>query len=206
MSVQDIFQSILDHDRSGIAALVEAEIDAGTEISVILNDGLIGAMDVVGEEFGKGLLFIPELLVAADTMKVGLEVLRPLLVGAEIADRGTVVIGTVQGDLHDIGKNLVAMMAEGAGFTVVDLGVDVSADRFLEAAMEHHPEVIAMSALLTTSMPSMGRSIETLAEIDAKIIVGGAPVTQDYAIEIGADGYGSDAASAVQLIKGIVAA
>jgi 5-methyltetrahydrofolate--homocysteine methyltransferase len=206
MPVDDIFQSILEYQSSDIAALVQAEIDSGTDISVILNDGLIGAMDVVGEQFGNGLLFIPELLVAADTMKTGLEVLRPLLADSDIKDRGAVAIGTVQGDLHDIGKNLVSMMAEGAGFTIVDLGVNVSPERFREAAEEHRPQVVAMSALLTTSMPAMGRCIELLedAGIDAKIIVGGAPVNQAYAEKIGADGYASDAAGAVRLIKNLV--
>ena len=206
MSLDDIFQSILEYKTSDIAALVQAEIDSGTDISVILNDGLIGAMDVVGEQFGDGLLFIPELLVAAETMKTGLEVLRPLLADSDIKDRGTVAIGTVQGDLHDIGKNLVSMMVEGAGFTVVDLGVDVPADRFLRTAQETQPQVIAMSALLTTSMPNMRRCIELLSEadIDAKMIVGGAPVNQRYADEIGADGYASDAAGAVRLIKNLV--
>ncbi len=206
MSVDAIFQSILERKRSDIAPLVQAEIDAGTEISVILNDGLIGAMDVVGRQFGDGLLFVPELLVAAETMKTGLEVLRPKLVGSEITNRGTVVIGTVQGDLHDIGKNLVSMMVEGAGFAVVDLGVDVAPERFLEAAREHRPQVVGLSALLTTSMPAMRRCIELFedAEIDVKIIVGGAPVNQEYADEIGADGYGSDAPGAVRLIKRLV--
>jgi 5-methyltetrahydrofolate--homocysteine methyltransferase len=206
MPIDDIFQSILEYKSSDIAALVQAEIDSGTDISVILNDGLIGAMDVVGEQFGDGLLFIPELLVAADTMKTGLEVLRPLLADSDIKDRGAVAIGTVQGDLHDIGKNLVSMMAEGAGFTIVDLGVNVSPERFREAAEEHRPQVVAMSALLTTSMTAMGRCIELLedAGIEAKIIVGGAPVNQAYAEKIGADGYASDAAGAVRLIKNLV--
>jgi len=207
MSVSDIFESILELRRGDIAAQVQAEIDSGTEISVILNDGLIGAMDEVGKRFGDGLLFVPELLVAADTMKTGLELLRPMLADANIANRGTVVIGTIQGDMHDIGKNLVTMMVEGAGFTVVDLGVDVAPEQFLEAAKEHQPDVVAMSALLTTTMPSMERCIDLLedAGIDTRFIVGGAPVNQEYADKIGADGYGSDAPEAVQLIKRLTA-
>jgi len=206
MSVSDIFESILELRRGDIAAQVQAEIDSGTEISVILNDGLIGAMDEVGKRFGDGLLFVPELLVAADTMKTGLELLRPMLADANIANRGTVVIGTIQGDMHDIGKNLVTMMVEGAGFTVVDLGVDVAPEQFLEAA-KHQPDVVAMSALLTTTMPSMERCIDLLedAGIDTRFIVGGAPVNQEYADKIGADGYGSDAPEAVQLIKRLTA-
>jgi 5-methyltetrahydrofolate--homocysteine methyltransferase len=207
MSVSDIYQSVLDLDRDSIEGLVQAEIEEGTEVPVILNDGLIGAMDEVGRLFGEGELFVPELLASAETMKAGLEILRPLLAASDIDDRGTVVIGTVQGDMHDIGKNLVTMMVEGAGFSVVDLGVDVAPEQFLEAAREHGPQVVAMSALLTTTMPSMGRCIDLLKEsgIDAKFIVGGAPVTGEYAGKIGADGYGSDAPGAVQLIKDLVA-
>jgi 5-methyltetrahydrofolate--homocysteine methyltransferase len=206
MSVQEIFQSILERKRNEIAALVQAEIDAGTEISVILNQGLIGAMDEVGKQFGDGRLFVPEMLVAAETMKNGLEILRPKLVEADIAPRGTVIVGTIQGDLHDIGKNLVAMMLEGAGFTIVDLGVDVAPEKFLEAAVENRPQLVAMSALLTTTMPNMGRCINVLknGEIDAKVIVGGAPVNQEYASKIGADGYSSDAPGAVDLAKNLV--
>ncbi len=206
MSVQEIFQSILERKRNEVVALVQAEIDAGTEISVILNQGLIGAMDEVGKQFGDGQLFVPEMLVAADTMKTGLGILRPLLMDADIAPRGTVVVGTIHGDLHDIGKNLVSMMLEGAGFTIVDLGVDVAPEKFLEAAVENRPQLVAMSALLTTTMPSMGRCINVLknGEIDAKVIVGGAPVNQEYASKIGADGYSSDAPGAVDLAKNLV--
>jgi 5-methyltetrahydrofolate--homocysteine methyltransferase len=206
MSVQEIFQSILERKRNEIAALVQAEIDAGTEISVILNQGLIGAMDEVGKQFGDGRLFVPEMLVAAETMKNGLEILRPKLVEADIAPRGTVIVGTIQGDLHDIGKNLVAMMLEGAGFTIMDLGVDVAPEKFLEAAVENRPQLVAMSALLTTTMPNMGRCINVLknGEIDAKVMVGGAPVNQEYASKIGADGYSSDAPGAVDLAKNLV--
>jgi 5-methyltetrahydrofolate--homocysteine methyltransferase len=205
MSVDDIFRSILDRRRVDIAALVQAEIDAGTELSVILNDGLIGAMDVVGQQFGDGQLFVPELLVAAETMKIGLEVLRPMLADSDVTNRGTVVIGTVQGDLHDIGKNLVSMMVEGAGYSIIDLGVNVAPEKFLEAANDHRAEVVGMSALLTTSMPAMRRCVELFkdSEIDTKIIVGGAPINQEYADTIGADGYGSDAAGAVRLIKNL---
>ncbi len=208
MSVQEIFQSILERKRNEIAALVRAEIDAGTEVAVILNQGLIGAMDEVGKQFGDGRLFVPEMLVAAETMKTGLEILRPRLLDADIKPRGTVIVGTIQGDLHDIGKNLVAMMLEGAGFTIVDLGVDVAPEKFLEAAVENRPQLVAMSALLTTTMPSMGRCINVLknAEIDAKVIVGGAPVNQEYASKIGADGYSSDAPGAVDLAKNLVPA
>jgi 5-methyltetrahydrofolate--homocysteine methyltransferase len=175
---------------------------------VILNEGLIGAMDEVGKQFGCGQLFVPEMLVAAEAMKNGLEVLRPKLVDADIKPRGTVVIGTIQGDLHDIGKNLVAMMLEGAGFSIVDLGVDVAPEKFLEVAQEKQPQIVAMSALLTTTMPNMGNCINALknAAIDAKVIVGGAPGNQEYASKIGADGYSSDAPGAVEIAKNLVPA
>ncbi len=206
MSIEDIFQSILQLKRGEIADLVQAEIDAGTDISNILEEGLIGAMEEVGDQFSEGQLFVPEMLQAAGTMKTGLEVLRPLLMDADIAPRGTVVIGTVKGDLHDIGKNLVGMMLEGAGFTVIDLGVDVEPKAFMDAAIENEAQLVAMSALLTTTMPVMGQCIRQFkdAGIRARIIVGGAPVNQDYAIKINADGYKSDAPGAVELAKSLV--
>jgi 5-methyltetrahydrofolate--homocysteine methyltransferase len=208
MSVEDIFQSILQFRRGEIADLVRAEIDARTDVSVILQQGLIDAMGAVGCEFSVGRLFVPEMLRAAETMKIGLEVLRPLLVEADIPPRGTVVVGTVKGDLHDIGKNLVAMMLEGAGFAVVDLGVDVEPKAFIDAAAENQAQLVAMSALLTTTMPVMAQCIRQFkdANIGARIIVGGAPVNQDYAIKINADGYSSDAPGAVELAKSLVPA
>jgi len=208
MSVEEIFQSIVHFRRGEIAALVQAEIDARTEVSVILEQGLIAAMGAVGSEFSAGRLFVPEMLRAAETMKIGLEVLRPLLVEADITPRGTVVVGTVKGDLHDIGKNLVAMMLEGAGFAVVDLGVDVDPKAFIDAAAESHAQLVAMSALLTTTMPVMAECIGRFKDAGsgARIIVGGAPVNQDYAIKINADGYSSDAPGAVELAKQLVRA
>jgi len=152
MSIEDIFQSIMQLKRGEIADLVQAEIDANTDVAVILEQGLINAMGAVGDEFSEGRLFVPEMLRAAETMKIGLEVLRPLLMEADIAPRGTVVVGTVKGDLHDIGKNLVGMMLEGAGFTVVDLGVDVEPQAFIDAAAENQAQLVAMSALLTTTI------------------------------------------------------
>ncbi len=206
MSVEDIFQSILQLKRGEIADLVQAEIDAKTDISVILEEGLINAMGAVGSEFSAGRLFVPEMLRAAETMKIGLEVLRPLLVDADIAPRGTVIVGTVKGDLHDIGKNLVGMMLQGAGFTVVDLGVDVEAQAFVDAAAENQAQLVAMSALLTTTMPVMAECIGKCknAGIGTRLIVGGAPVNQDFAIKINADGYSSDAPGAVELAKSLI--
>jgi 5-methyltetrahydrofolate--homocysteine methyltransferase len=206
MSVEDIFQSILQLKRGEITDLVQAEIDAKTDVSLILEEGLINAMAAVGDEFSEGRLFVPEMLRAAETMKIGLEVLRPLLMEADIAPRGTVIVGTVKGDLHDIGKNLVGMMLEGAGFTVVDLGVDVDPKAFIDAAGEKQAELVAMSALLTTTMPVMAQCIGQFKEANmgSRLIVGGAPVNQDFAIKINADGYSSDAPGAVELAKNLV--
>ncbi len=208
MSVAEIFQSILQLKRNEIADLVQAEIDASTDISVILEQGLINAMGAVGNEFSEGRLFVPEMLRAAETMKIGLEVLRPRLMEADISPRGTVIVGTVKGDLHDIGKNLVGMMLEGAGFTVVDLGVDVEPKAFIDAAGENQAQLVAMSALLTTTMPVMAQCIGQFKEANmgARILVGGAPVNQDFAIKISADGYSSDAPGAVELAKNLVPA
>jgi 5-methyltetrahydrofolate--homocysteine methyltransferase len=208
MSIENIFQSILQLKRDEIAGLVQAEIDASTDISVILEEGLINAMGAVGDEFSEGRLFVPEMLRAAETMKIGLEVLRPLLMEADIEPRGTVIVGTVKGDLHDIGKNLVGMMLEGAGFTVVDLGVDVEPKAFIDAAGENQAQLVAMSALLTTTMPVMADCIGRFKEANmgARLIVGGAPVNQDFAIKINADGYSSDAPGAVELAKKLVPA
>jgi len=208
MSIEDIFQSILQLKRGEIADLVQAEIDAKTDVGVILEQGLINAMGEVGNQFTEGNLFVPEMLRAAETMKIGLEVLRPLLIEADISPRGTVIVGTVKGDLHDIGKNLVGMMLEGAGFTVVDLGVDVEPKAFLDAAGENQAELVAMSALLTTTMPVMAQCIGQFKEANmgARILVGGAPVNQDFAIKISADGYSSDAPGAVELAKSLVPA
>lgn len=206
MAIEDIFQSIVQFKRGEIVDLVQAEIAAGTDVSVILEQGLISAMGEVGDQFSAGQLFVPEMLQAAQTMKNGLEVLRPLLVEADITPRGTVVVGTVAGDMHDIGKNLVSMMLQGAGFTVVDLGVDVEPKAFIDAAGENRAQLVAMSALLTTTMPVMADCISQFkdAGIGARIIVGGAPVSQEYAVKISADGYSSDAPGAVQLAKSLV--
>jgi len=206
MAIQDIFNAVNNFQDSEIEGLVKAEIDAGTDVSEILNDGLIGAMDEVGKKFGEGQLFVPEMLMAAQTMKAGLEVVRPLLADSDTKPRGTVVIGTVKGDLHDIGKNLVAMMLEGAGFTIVDLGVDVEPTAFLDAAKENSAELIAMSALLTTTMPSMEECVKIVKEanLDTKMMVGGAPVTQAYADKISADGYSADSPGAVVLARSLI--
>ena len=207
MAVQDIFNAILAYDEATVKAQTQAELDGGTDIATILNEGLIAPMDVVGERFSAGDLFIPEMLKAAQIMKMGLEILKPHLTAGQSQSKGTVVIGTVKGDLHDIGKNLVAMMLEGAGFEVVDLGVEVTSEAFVKAATEKNARVIGLSALLTTTMPAMDNTVKAVKEagLAAKTIVGGAPVTQAFADTIGADGYSADAAGAVKLVKQIVA-
>ncbi|MFV9645810.1 MAG: corrinoid protein [Desulfobacterales bacterium] len=207
MSIKEISQGVLTFDEAKVKELTQTELDAGTEINSILNDGLIGAMDIVGKMFSDGELFVPEMLQAAKAMKAGLEVLKPHLSSEAVASKGTIIIGTVKGDLHDIGKNLVAMMMEGAGFDVVDLGVDIDADKFVKEAVEHNAGVVALSALLTTTMPAMEATVIAIKEagIAAKTIIGGAPVTKAYADQIGADGYSDDAPGAVELARKLVA-
>jgi 5-methyltetrahydrofolate--homocysteine methyltransferase len=208
MATADIFKAVLAYDEAQAKSLTQAEIDAGTDIETILNEGLISAMDDVGKKFSEGDLFVPEMLMAAQAMKAGLAILKPHLASDSAANKGTVVIGTVKGDLHDIGKNLVAMMMEGAGFNVVDLGVDVDADKFVAAAKEHDAQLVALSALLTTTMPAMEATVNAVKEagLAAKTIIGGAPVTQAYADQIGADGYSDDAPGAVELARSLKAA
>jgi len=203
MAIEDIYTAVLKFDLKTIAEKVQAELDRGTDVQALLNEGLIAALDEVGRRFSQGDLFMPEMLRAANTMKKGLEVLRPHLENAEALVRGTVVMGTVKGDLHDIGKNLVGMMLEGGGFKVVDLGVDVGAERFIAAVQENGAQVVGMSALLTTTMPAMQSIIAAIREkaLAVKIMVGGAPVTRAFAEEIGADGYSDDAPSAVELVR-----
>jgi 5-methyltetrahydrofolate--homocysteine methyltransferase len=198
---------------NGQAAAVEAAtrtgLDQGLSAKEILDDGLIGGMDVVGRDFRAGELFIPEVLIAAKAMHAGLEILRPLLAESGAPSMGKMVIGTVQGDLHDIGKNLVSMMMQGAGFEMIDLGTDVTPDQFVDAVQANGPDLIGMSALLTTTMPAMKATVEALTEAglreQVKVIVGGAPVTADFATQIGADGYAPDAAAAVDAARDLIA-
>jgi 5-methyltetrahydrofolate--homocysteine methyltransferase len=207
MAITEIYQSILTHDRAAIAGQVQEELDKGTKASLILNDGLIAALDEVGEKFSSGEMFLPEMLAAAQAMKTGLAVIKPLLTDKETQSAGTVVIGTVKGDLHDIGKDLVAMMLEGAGFNVINLGVDVDSETFIQAVKENQADVVGLSALLTTTMPAMGATLASFKEagVSVKLIVGGAPVTQSFADEIGADGYSDDAPGVVTLVRKLVA-
>lgn len=207
MSVQDIYDAVVEFDLDKVVTLVKAEIANGTDVSEILSNGLIGAMDEVGQRYSEGEFFVPEMLMAAKAMKAGLEVLKPLIAQGESEKKGVIVIGTVKGDLHDIGKNLVSMMMEGAGFEVYDLGVDVDTDKFLATAKEKNADVICMSALLTTTMPSMEVTIKTIREqgLSFKTMVGGAPVSEDFAKKIGADGWSTDAPGAVETARKLTA-
>ncbi len=203
MTVKTIFDAVIVFDEARVQAQTQIELDAGTDVNTILNDGLISAMDEVGELFSAGDIFVPEMLMAAEAMKAGLKILKPHLAEGQSRSKGTVIIGTVKGDLHDIGKNLVSMMMEGAGFEVIDLGVDVAGETFVETAAEKNAQVIALSALLTTTMPSMENTIKAVKEagLETRIIIGGAPVTQVFADQIGADGFSADAPGAVKLVK-----
>jgi 5-methyltetrahydrofolate--homocysteine methyltransferase len=187
-----------------VVELTKKAVDEGMEPSAIIDQGLIAGMNIVGDRFKKGDMYVPEVLMAAKAMNRGMEIVKPLLVGDASYSSGKVIIGTVAGDLHDIGKNLVGMMMEGGGLTVVDLGMDVSAEKFAGAVREHKPEVLGLSALLTTTMLAMKDVIEVLQEEGlregVKVIVGGAPVTKEFADEIGADGWAPDAAAAKDLV------
>jgi 5-methyltetrahydrofolate--homocysteine methyltransferase len=199
-------EAVIRGDQTKALEITRAAISEGVPPGIILNDGLIAGMNVIGERFKNNEVYIPEVLIAARAMKSALEVLAPKLVEAGVEPVGKAVMGTVQGDLHDIGKNLVAMMLKGAGFDVVDLGVDVSAAKFVEKAKETKAKLVGMSALITTTMPSMEKTIKALkdAGLAVKTMIGGAPVTQAYADRIGADGYAPDAASAVDLAKSLI--
>ena len=207
--LEAIYNAVLEGDAAGAKAGVNAAIAAGLDPDTILKEGLIAAMGEVGRLFEENEYFVPEMLVAARAMQGGLAILKPHLAAGGSVSTGKAVVGTVKGDLHDIGKNLVAMMLEGAGFEVIDLGTDVTPDKFVKAVIEHKPQVIGMSALLTTTMPSMSGTIKALQEAglrdQVKVMIGGAPVTDGFAKQIGADGYSPDASSAVRLAKSLVA-
>lgn len=201
----EIKEATIVGDRNRVSEMAKQALGQGIEADQIIQDGLINAMHVVGKEFAAGSLYIPEMLIAARAMKTGLEIVKPLLVGGKVNSIAKMVLGTVQGDLHDIGKNLVGMMLEGSGVEVIDLGIDVSPDRFVEAVKTHQPEFVGMSSLLTTTMGSMKLGIEALQQASlrqsVKVLVGGAPVTEQFAHQIGADGYGENASEAVDRIK-----
>ncbi len=206
--LDDVFDAVLDHEDGRTVELVNDALGRGLSVHKILDDALIAAMDEVGEDFSKGVIFVPEMLMAARAMKAGLEVLRPILTETGEPPKGKVMLATVQGDVHDIGKNLVGMMLEGAGYEVADLGVNATPEAILESAHQERPDVVGLSALLTTSMPSMQKTLKLFKDREAPypVIVGGAPVTRVFADHIGADGYGENAPEAVETVHRLVAA
>ncbi len=205
MSLESIRDGILAYDEAQVKERVAGALATGLPAADILAGGLIDAMDEVGRRFSEGEIFVPEMLLAAQVMKAGLNVLAPDLKATTAKSQGTVVIGTVKGDLHDIGKNLVAMMLEGGGFTVIDLGVDVDAATFVAAAREHHADIIALSALLTTTMPAMRETVASLSDAGlTRTIVGGAPITRAFAEQIGAAGFSEDAPGAVRVARNLL--
>ena len=201
--------ALITGDQHEVDRLTQQALGDGFSANDVLDDGLIAGMAVVGIKFRDNIIFVPEVLVAARAMKAGMAHIEPILSASGIEPIGTVIMGTVKGDLHDIGKNLCIMMLRGAGFEVIDLGVDTAPDEFLDAVEEHEAELMGMSALLTTTMPNMGRTIEAFIDAgmrdDVQIMVGGAPVTQEFADDMGADGYGKDAVACVELAKRLLA-
>ena len=207
--MQEISVNLIQGNNTAVDELTKQALDNGFDANTILDEGLIAGMAIVGIKFRDNLIFVPEVLVAARAMKAGMVYIEPILSASGIEPIGKVIMGTVKGDLHDIGKNLCIMMLRGAGFTVIDLGVDTSSEEFIEAVEEHNAEILGMSALLTTTMPNMGKTITSFEEIEmrdlVKIMVGGAPLSQEFADEMGADGFGKDAISCVDLAKQFVA-
>ena len=208
-ALSQLKDAVLNGEYTKAAPLTEEALKGGASAETILNDGLITAMDKVGDLFKEGEIYVPEVLLAAKAMQAGMNVLKPELLKSGVKSRGKVVVGTVRGDLHDIGKNLVAMMLEGAGFEIIDLGNDVPAEEFVDAAEKNDAQVIGMSALLTTTMHVMKETVDLLKEkkLNGKVktMIGGAPVTSAFASEIGVDGYGDDAATAVDIAKRLIA-
>jgi 5-methyltetrahydrofolate--homocysteine methyltransferase len=206
---ETIYKSVLEGDAKGCVAGIQAALDAGADPAKILNEGMIAAMAQVGCYFEQGEYYVPEMLISARAMQEGLKLLKPHLVAADVKPIAKIVVGTVKGDLHDIGKNLVAMMLEGAGFEVVDLGVDVSPEKFVSAIQQHQPRFVGMSALLTTTMPMMAKTIEAMKAAGVRenvvVMVGGAPVTEQFAKQIGADVFAPDASSSASRAKTLVA-
>jgi len=204
--LKGLSEAIIRGDQNKAVEITKAALADGDAPEAILNEGPIAGMNVIGERFKNNEVYIPEVLIAARAMKMAMEILEPKLVEAGVQPLAKAAIGTVQGDLHDIGKNLVVMMLKGAGFEVVDLGVDVSPEKFVEQARTTGAKIIGMSALLTTTMPAMEKTIKAIKEagISTRVMIGGAPVTQGYADKIGADGYAPDAASAVDLAKSLL--
>lgn len=204
MSVlKKISQAVIDGSKEDVEIYVEEALGEKLAISDIIDQGLIAGMAIIGDRFKKFEIYVPEVLIAARAMRYGMKILEPFVATSQSEKNAVILVGTVKGDLHDIGKNIVIMMLEGAGYKVIDLGIDVPAEKFVESAKEHYPQIIGLSALLTTTIPEMKSSIELIKSYDKniKVIVGGAPVTQKYADSIGADGFAPDAASAVDVVK-----
>lgn len=209
MSYENLCNAVISGNEDKVKEVTQALVDAGNKPLDIINKGLIAGMDVVGSRFKTNEMFVPEVLMAAKAMSLGIDIVKPLMGKDDMPSLGKVVIGTVQGDLHDIGKNLVAMMLESSGFTVANVGVDISADQFVDYVKKDNPDIVAMSALLTTTMIRMEETIEALKEAGVRdkvnVIIGGAPISQEFADKIGADGYAADAASATELCKKLLA-
>lgn len=205
----DLAKSVIEGQKDQVLDQVKGLIAAGNSPLEIVNEGLIAGMNVVGVRFKAGDMYVPEVLMAAKSMSGGLELVKPLIAAADQKSKGKILLGTVKGDLHDIGKNLVGMLIESGGLEVINMGVDVPSEDFIDAIIEHEPDIVALSALLTTTMPAMQDVIEMLEDEDlrskVKVIIGGAPVSQEYADTIGADGYAPDAGSAVELCKKLLA-
>ena len=208
-SFENLSQSVVSGNESQVKETVKAMLAAGVNPLDVIQQGLIAGMNIVGPLFKAGEMYVPEVLMSAKSMAAGIEIVKPYIAEGDMPSEGTIIVGTVKSDLHDIGKNLVAMMLESGGFKVIDLGVDVTAERFIAAVKEHKPDILAMSALLTTTMLSMKDTIELIKEeglqSTVKVIIGGAPISQDFANEIGADGFAVDAASAVELCRALLA-
>jgi 5-methyltetrahydrofolate--homocysteine methyltransferase len=206
--LQAIAENLINGNAPAVKEGVEAALAEGVPAGEVLNGALVPGMDEVGYRFKNNIFYVPEVLIAARAMHAGMDLLKPLLAEGDVPSAGRVVLGTVKGDLHDIGKNLVSMMLEGGGFDVIDIGVDASAETFVTAIRDKQPQLVGMSALLTTTMVNMKSTIDALAEAgvrdEVSIMVGGAPLTQRYADEIGADGYAADAASAVDLARSLL--
>lgn len=202
-------QSVIEGNEDRVKEIVTAMMATGVDPLELIQQGLIAGMNIVGPRFKAGEMYVPEVLMSAKSMQAGIEIVKPYITDGDMPSEGTIVVGTVKGDLHDIGKNLVRLMLESGGFKVIDLGVDITADRFMDAIKEHKPDIVAMSALLTTTMLSMKDTIELIKKeglhSKVKVIIGGAPISQDFANEIGADGFAVDAASAVELCRKLLA-